>query len=141
MEDLRWSGGDGWELRADTAWSMSCRLGGRRTLAKRIGEEMRAGRLGDKRGRWAVEDLLYVRRPGGSGRRLDVLVSWAGNWRDDWRSVVLLTNDMRKRARVMDVGKYGAKRKGVEPQGDDGEEGRVTRAPGLCGDSGEGWPA
>ena len=127
------SGGDGWELRADTAWSMACRLGGRRTLAKRIGEEMRAGRLGDKRGRWAVEDLLDVRRPGGSGRRLDVLVSWAGNWRDDWRSVVLLTNDMRKRARVMEVGKYGAKRKGVEPQGDDGEEGRVTRARAVRG--------
>ena len=80
-----------------------------------------------------ISILLDVRRPGGSGRRLDVLVSWAGNWRDDWRSVVLLTNDMRKRARVMEVGKYGAKRKGVEPQGDDGEEGRVTRARAVRG--------
>ena len=43
-----------------------------------------------------------LRRPGGAGRRLDVLVRWEGAWRDSWRSVTDLTTDMRKRARVME---------------------------------------
>ena len=123
--------GDGWDRRSVTAWHMASRLGGRRTLAKWSGEEMRAGRLGDKRGRWAVADLMDVRRPGGGGRRLDVLVRWAGGWSDDWRSVVMLTGDMRKRARVMEARKHPAKRRAPEAEGE--EEGRVTRSRATSG--------
>jgi hypothetical protein len=119
--------GDGWWQRAETAWCMASRLGGRRALAKWAGQEMRAGRLGDKRGRWAVDDLVDVRRPGGGrGRRLEVLVKWAGEWTDSWRGIRMLTEDMRKRARMMEARKYAKRARADE--GEHEETGRATRA-------------
>ena len=63
------------------------------------------GRAGDKRGRWAVEDVLEVRRPGGKGRKLEAKVAWVGDgeWDDEWVQVTQLTGDLRKRAREMEV--------------------------------------
>jgi hypothetical protein len=55
-------------------------------------------------GRWAVEDILDVRRPGGKGRRLEVEVAWEG----EWVNVTQLTGDLRKRVREMEGDRYGA---------------------------------
>jgi hypothetical protein len=76
-------------------------------VAKWAGQEMAEGRAGDKRGRWAVEDVLEVRRPGGKGRRLEAKVAWAGEWDDEWVQVTQLTGDLRKRAREMESDAYG----------------------------------
>ena len=71
-------------------------------MHKWMGTEIQEGRVGDKRGRWAVEELLQVRRPGGRGRRLEVEVQWKGGWQTSWKSVTQLTGDLRKRAREME---------------------------------------
>ena len=71
-------------------------------MHKWMGTEIQEGRVGDKRGRWAVEELLQVRRPGGRGRRLEVEVQWKGGGQTSWESVTQLTGDLRKRAREME---------------------------------------
>ena len=78
--------------------------GGRRREALK-GEEVQAGRRGDRRGRWAVEELLSVRRVRGRGRGLEVHVRWEGGestgaaarWADSWVGVTWLIQYMRKR--------------------------------------------
>ena len=92
------------------------RGGGARRREALKGEEVQAGRRGDKRGRWAVEELLGVRRVRGRGRGLEVHVRWEGEdaagtaerWADSWVGVTWLTVDMRKRARVLETEQYGA---------------------------------
>ena len=54
------------------------RGGGARRQEALKGEEVQAGRRGDKCGRWAVEELLGVRRVRGRGRGLEVHVRWEG---------------------------------------------------------------
>jgi hypothetical protein len=100
--------GETWAAQGARAWRRAMLLGGRRAVAKWMGQEMAEGRAGDKRGRWAVEDLLDVRRPGGKGRRLEVEVAWEGEWDDEWVNVTQLTKDLRKRAREMEGERYGA---------------------------------
>ena len=78
------------------------------------GEEVQAGRRGDKRkrGRWALEELLEVRRVRGRGRGLEVRVRWSGgdatgrSWEDSWVGVTWLTHDLRREAREMEVELY-----------------------------------
>ena len=80
------------------------------------GEEVQAGRRGDKRGQLAIEELLGVRRVRGRGRGLEVHVRWEGEdaagtaerWADSWVGVTWLTVDMRKRARALETEQYGA---------------------------------
>ena len=83
-----------------------------------------------------MDRLVEVRRPGGAGRRLDVLVRWEGAWRDSWRSVTDLTADMRKRARVMEREAYAGDKRGRER--DESGEGRATRSRVTRGFSEEG---
>ena len=52
------------------------RGGGARRQEALKGEEVQAGRRGDKRGRWAIEELLGVRRVRVRGRGLEVHVRW-----------------------------------------------------------------
>ena len=65
--------------------------GGRHRREALKGEEVQAGRRGDKRGRWALEKLLEVRRGRGRGRGLEVRVWWSGgdatgrSWEDSCR--------------------------------------------------------
>ena len=93
---------DDWLTRGERAWKAARTLGGRRAMHKWMGTEIQEGRVGDKRGRWAVEELLQVRRPGGRGRRLEVEVQWKGGGQTSWESVTQLTGDLRKRAREME---------------------------------------
>ena len=90
---------------------------------------------------WAVDRLVEVKRPGGAGRRLDVLVRWEGAWRDSWRSVTDLTTDMRKRARVMEREAHAGDKRGRErdePEEGSGQRperrgpGRGSRSPRTC---------
>ena len=86
--------------------------GGRRRREALKGEEVQAGRRGDKRGRWALEELLEVRRVRGRGRGLEVRVRWSGgdatgrSWEDSWVGVTWLTHDLRREAREMEVELY-----------------------------------
>ena len=54
------------------------RGGGARRQEVLKGEEVQAGRRGDKRERWAIEELLGVRRVRGRGRGLEVRLREAG---------------------------------------------------------------
>ena len=74
-----------------------------------------AGEEPDDAGLWAIDALLEVRRPARRrGRQLEARVKWAGDWPDDWQPVRPATSrqtgmskDQIKRARQMEVAKYG----------------------------------
>ena len=97
--------------------------GGRRRREALKGEEVQAGRRGDKRGRWALEELLEVRRVRGRGRGLEVRVRWSGgdatgrSWEDSWVGVTWLTHDLRREAREMEVELYRSETSAVQPTG------------------------
>lgn len=77
--------------------------------------EALAGDEEDDLGRWAVSEVLDVRRPARRrGRALEVQVRWEGDWDDSWISVTLLTADMRKVSRSVEARKYA--HVGVPPQ-------------------------
>ena len=82
---------------------------------------MQAGRRGDKRGRWALEELLEVRRVRGRGRGLEVHVRWSGGdaagrpWDDSWVGVTWLTPDQRREARGIEVELYKANAPAGQP--------------------------
>jgi hypothetical protein len=77
-------------------------------------EKAKGGEECDDSGRWAIEELLDVRRGGARGTRLFCLVRWAGEWEDEgcandsaweakvsWTAFSELTNDMKPLARAM----------------------------------------
>ena len=69
----------------------------------------------DDSGRWAVDELLDVRRPKKRrGMQLQVKVAWTGRsiierrkWPCSWIDVTLLSADMRREARRKEKDKYG----------------------------------
>jgi hypothetical protein len=63
----RRAAGDALAVQGAHAWQRAMRLGGRRAAARWAGQEMMKGRVGDKRGRWAVEDVRW--RSGGREAR------------------------------------------------------------------------
>ena len=71
-------------------------------------EKAKGGEECDDGGRWAIEELLDVRRGGARGTRLFCLVRWAGEWEDEscaydsaweakvsWTAFSELTKDMK----------------------------------------------
>ena len=105
MEVAREAGGEGGVTEGLAARAAAARRafqcgGGRRRREALKGEEVQAGRRGDKRGRWALEELLEVRRVRGRGRGLEVHVRWSGGdatgrpWEDSWVGVTWLTHDL-----------------------------------------------
>ena len=86
---------------------------------ERRGAAMRgvwAGDEADDGDRWAVEQLLDVRRPKlRRGRQLEVRVAWVSRgvvesvrWRPSWTPVGWLSADLRREARRMEGVKYGS---------------------------------
>ena len=82
---------------------------------------VRAGVESDDRGRWAVRNIMAVRRhEGRRGRPLDVLVEWEGEdsdgddlWEESWVSVTELTPDLRVEARRLEMELFGPRHKHV----------------------------
>ena len=103
MEVAREAGGEGGVTEGLAARAAAARRafqcgGGRHRREALKGEEVQAGRRGDKRGRWALEELLEVRRVRGRGRGLEVRVRWSSgdatgrSWEDSWVGVTWLTH-------------------------------------------------
>ena len=107
--------------------------GGRRREALK-GEEVQAGRRGDKRDRWAVDELLDVRRVRARGRQLDVHVRWCGGdaagdrWEESWVGITWLTSDLRRVARGMEAEMYKVDAPAGQPTGPASSRPRRTSA-------------
>ena len=108
--------------------------GGSRRREALKGKEVQAGRRGDKRGRWAVDELLDVRRVRGRGRKLDVHVRWSGGdavggaWEESWVGITWLTPDLRQVARGMEAEIYKVSAPAGQPTGPTTSRSRRTSA-------------
>ena len=77
----------------------------RKRAKEKVVRELRRGMAPDDSERWAVEDIVDVRREAGRGGRILALVRWAGAdaagepWEDDWVGLSLLTPDLKAEVR------------------------------------------